>query len=57
MGEAAGRMSEMVVLTVDNPRSEDPLHIINDAMVGLQRTSAKVLVEAGPAEGHRTGAR
>jgi UDP-N-acetylmuramoyl-L-alanyl-D-glutamate--2,6-diaminopimelate ligase len=45
MGEAAGRLSDVVVLTSDNPRSEDPLFIINDALVGLQRTSAKVLVE------------
>ncbi len=45
MGEAAGRASDIVVLTSDNPRSEDPLLIINDALVGLQRTSAKVLVE------------
>ncbi len=45
MGEAAGRMSQVVVLTSDNPRGEDPLNIINDALVGLQRTSAKLLVE------------
>jgi UDP-N-acetylmuramoyl-L-alanyl-D-glutamate--2,6-diaminopimelate ligase len=45
MGEAAGRASDLVVLTSDNPRGEDPLLIINDALVGLQRTSAKVLVE------------
>jgi UDP-N-acetylmuramoyl-L-alanyl-D-glutamate--2,6-diaminopimelate ligase len=45
MGEAAGRLSDVVVLSSDNPRSEDPLKIINDALVGLQRTSAKVLVE------------
>ena len=41
MGEAAGRGSDFVVLTSDNPRSEDPLAIINDAMVGLQRSGAK----------------
>jgi len=46
MGEAAGRLSQVVVLTSDNPRSEDPRYIINDVMVGLQRTSAKQLVEA-----------
>ena len=45
MGEAAGRASDIVVLTSDNPRSEDPLLIINDAIVGAQRTNAKVLVE------------
>jgi UDP-N-acetylmuramoyl-L-alanyl-D-glutamate--2,6-diaminopimelate ligase len=45
MGEAAGRLSDVVVLSSDNPRSEDPLKIINDASVGLQRTPAKVLVE------------
>jgi UDP-N-acetylmuramoyl-L-alanyl-D-glutamate--2,6-diaminopimelate ligase len=46
MGEAAGRGSDFVVLTSDNPRSEDPLAIINDALVGLQRTGAKYSVEA-----------
>ena len=45
MGEAAGRMSQVVVLSSDNPRGEDPRNIINDAMVGLQRTPAKLLVE------------
>ena len=45
MGEAAGRGSDFVVLTSDNPRSEDPAAIINDAMVGLQKTGAKYAVE------------
>jgi|HubBroStandDraft_6_1064221.scaffolds.fasta_scaffold140918_1 UDP-N-acetylmuramoyl-L-alanyl-D-glutamate--2,6-diaminopimelate ligase len=46
MGEAAGRGSDFVVLTSDNPRSEDPLTIINDAVVGLQKTGVKYTVEA-----------
>ena len=46
MGEAAGRGSDFVVLTSDNPRSEDPLAIINDAVVGLQKTGVKYSVEA-----------
>jgi UDP-N-acetylmuramoyl-L-alanyl-D-glutamate--2,6-diaminopimelate ligase len=46
MGEAAGRGSDFVVLTSDNPRSEDPLAIINDAVVGLQKTGVKYTVEA-----------
>jgi UDP-N-acetylmuramoyl-L-alanyl-D-glutamate--2,6-diaminopimelate ligase len=45
MGEAAGRLSDLVVLTSDNPRSEDPLAIINDAVVGLQKTDTSYRVE------------
>jgi len=45
MGEAAGSLSDLVVLTSDNPRSEDPLRIINDVVVGLQRVDAKYRVE------------
>ena len=36
MAEAAGKGSDFVVLTSDNPRSEDPLQIIDDALPGLQ---------------------
>ena len=46
MGEAAGRGSDFVVLTSDNPRSEDPLAIMNDAVVGLQKTEVKYSVQA-----------
>jgi UDP-N-acetylmuramoyl-L-alanyl-D-glutamate--2,6-diaminopimelate ligase len=45
MGEAAGKGSDLVVLTSDNPRSEDPLSIINDALPGLQRTNTKYVLE------------
>jgi UDP-N-acetylmuramoyl-L-alanyl-D-glutamate--2,6-diaminopimelate ligase len=45
MGEVAGHASDIVVLTSDNPRSEDPLLIINDVIVGAQRTKAKLLIE------------
>ena len=45
MGEAAGLLSDLVVLTSDNPRSEDPLRIINDVVVGLQKANAKYRVE------------
>ncbi|HXX18968.1 MAG TPA: UDP-N-acetylmuramoyl-L-alanyl-D-glutamate--2,6-diaminopimelate ligase [Candidatus Acidoferrum sp.] len=46
MGEAAGSLSDLVVLTSDNPRREDPLRIINDVVVGLQRVNANYRVEA-----------
>lgn len=45
MGEAAGSLSDLVVLTSDNPRSEDPLRIINDVVVGLQKVNANYRVE------------
>jgi UDP-N-acetylmuramoyl-L-alanyl-D-glutamate--2,6-diaminopimelate ligase len=45
MGEAAGKGSDFVVLTSDNPRSEDPLAIINDALVGLQKSGTKYVTE------------
>lgn len=45
MGMAAGELSDFVVLTSDNPRSEDPLDIMNDALVGLRRTDTPHAVE------------
>ena len=45
MGEAAGSLSDLAVLTSDNPRNEDPLLIMSDAMVGLQRTGKPYLAE------------
>jgi UDP-N-acetylmuramoyl-L-alanyl-D-glutamate--2,6-diaminopimelate ligase len=46
MGEAAAKGSDFVILTSDNPRSEDPRAIINDALVGLQKSGVKYTVEA-----------
>ena len=45
MGMAAAELSDHVVLTSDNPRSEDPLSIMNDAMVGLRRFDTPLIVE------------
>jgi UDP-N-acetylmuramoyl-L-alanyl-D-glutamate--2,6-diaminopimelate ligase len=45
MGEAAGSGSDFVVLTSDNPRSEDPIAIMNDALPGLQRTNVRYILE------------
>jgi UDP-N-acetylmuramoyl-L-alanyl-D-glutamate--2,6-diaminopimelate ligase len=36
MGQAALQGSDLVVLTSDNPRSEDPLKIIEDVLPGLR---------------------
>ena len=45
MGQAAAEKSDFVVLTSDNPRSEDPLAIMNDALVGLRRYDTPHLIE------------
>ncbi len=39
MGEIAGRLADLVVLTSDNPRREDPLAIIRAIESGVQETS------------------
>lgn len=45
MGQAAAEASDFVVLTSDNPRSEDPLAIMNDALVGIRRVDVPHIVE------------
>ena len=45
MGEVAAELSDFVVLTSDNPRSEDPLAIMNDALVGIRRVDVPHIVE------------
>jgi UDP-N-acetylmuramoyl-L-alanyl-D-glutamate--2,6-diaminopimelate ligase len=45
MGQAAAEASDFVVLTSDNPRSEDPLDIMNDALVGIRRVDVKYIIE------------
>src|SRR5947209_17921345 len=45
MVEVTGRLSDLTILSSDNPRSEDPLKIISDIIVGLQKTAGKYLIE------------
>ena len=50
MGETSGRLSDLSILTSDNPRQEDPLKIISDIVVGMQRSAGKYLIEADRAK-------
>jgi len=45
MGRAAGEGSDLVVLTSDNPRSEEPMAIIGEALVGVREAHAECIVE------------
>jgi UDP-N-acetylmuramoyl-L-alanyl-D-glutamate--2,6-diaminopimelate ligase len=45
MGRAAAEGSDLVVLTSDNPRSEDPVVIISEALEGVRQTTTKCMVE------------
>jgi UDP-N-acetylmuramoyl-L-alanyl-D-glutamate--2,6-diaminopimelate ligase len=45
MGRAAAEGSDLVVLTSDNPRSEEPMSIIAEALVGVRETTTECIVE------------
>ena len=49
MGQAAGEGSDFVVVTSDNPRSEDPQAIIAEILPGVMSTGVRYAVEAGRA--------
>jgi UDP-N-acetylmuramoyl-L-alanyl-D-glutamate--2,6-diaminopimelate ligase len=45
MGEISGRTSDLSILTSDNPRHEEPLKIISDIVVGMQKSGGKYMIE------------
>ena len=45
MGRAAGEGSDLVIVTSDNPRSEEPSAIIDEVMVGVRETGVDCVVE------------
>jgi len=53
MAQAAAQASDYVVLTSDNPRSEDPINIMNDALVGLRRFDTPHTIEPDRAKAIR----
>ena len=61
MGLVAARLSDVVVITSDNPRSEDPARIIEEVMRGaepeIRQSQARVLTVVDRAEAIRTAVR
>ncbi len=45
MGRAGGELSDLAILTSDNPRSEDPATIVAEVASGAQGLAAEVLTE------------
>ena len=43
MGEVAGNYSDLVIVTSDNPRTENPLKIIEQIEIGLKKTNCPYL--------------
>ncbi len=41
MGEVSGKLSDFTIITSDNPRFEEPQAIIDDIVVGMQKTDGK----------------
>ena len=44
MGEAAGKIADMCIITSDNPRTEKFDDIVEDIMVGMKKTDGKYVV-------------
>lgn len=44
MGEIAGRFSDFLIVTSDNPRSEDPMAIIEAVLEGVQKSACPYVV-------------
>jgi UDP-N-acetylmuramoyl-L-alanyl-D-glutamate--2,6-diaminopimelate ligase len=53
MAEAAGRGCDLCIVTSDNPRTEDPLAIIDEMVAGFDRLGVSRLSEGAARDGNR----
>ena len=44
MGRIAGDLSDLAVVTSDNPRTENPILIINDILYGMEKSKSRIAV-------------
>ena len=44
MGRIAGDLSDLAVVTSDNPRTENPILIINDILYGMEKAKSRIAV-------------
>ena len=52
MGEIASRLSDYVIFTSDNPRTEDPQAIMNDILEGVKKDNYEVILDRRQAIKH-----
>lgn len=43
MGEVSGKLSDLTVITSDNPRDEEPMAIIEDILTGMKKTEGEYI--------------
>jgi UDP-N-acetylmuramoyl-L-alanyl-D-glutamate--2,6-diaminopimelate ligase len=55
MGEVAARFSDLAVATSDNPRTEDPRHILADVRTGLNRVHSCEMTMQQARQGEESG--
>ncbi len=53
MGAIAAKNADYLIVTSDNPRSEDPEAIIKDILVGMEGTKTPYTVVSRPPQGYR----
>ena len=53
MGEIGARLSDIAVITSDNPRSEDPEAIIKDITAGIGKHESRIIVDSDRTEAIR----
>jgi UDP-N-acetylmuramyl tripeptide synthase len=57
MGEIAGRLADVVIITTDNSRGEDPLKIMKEIEKGLQTGDGEAIKRGRAAEILKAGSR